>query len=389
MNISQARLHRRDLLKTLSALGVISVSAPLALSGCNRKTAISGDVIFSAQGKDSEHYALTWFGTQQTAHSALTGFRGHGAAQHPSEPWRIIMYARQPGRYAAEIDLRSGQISHVIKSPDGHHMHGHGVFSADGQWMFSVESDYRSGAGKILIRDTRNYQLAGEYLTHGIGPHQVLMMPDQKTLAVANGGLRTHPDSDRTILNLDKMDSSLVYLHAYSGELTGQYRLSESKASIRHLDATSDGTVAVATQVQRQAMSDHHLIPLAAVHRPGSDHLQPLQAPDNLIAQFNDYMGSVAISQRERIAGFTSPQGNIVAFWSIDSGELAGYHVFHNVCGLTTTEQGRYFVLSNSAGEVRYLSALSLQEDTERRQKFPGMHWDNHMFTFNISGKSA
>lgn len=377
-------LTRRNTLKAIAA------ASALGLTACRQqKTATSEDIIFSAQGQNNDHYALSWFSQQQDARSALSGFRGHGAAQHPTEPWRVVMFARRPGLYAIEVDLRSGQVIHKIQSPEGHHMHGHGAFSADGQWMFSTESDYRSGEGKVLIRDTRDYRLVGEYLTHGIGPHQMMLMPDLQTLVVANGGLRTHPDSGRKILNSESMDSSLVYLDAATGTVTGQYRVPETKASIRHLDVAHDGTVVIATQIQRDAMSNDDIIPLAAVHRPAAEQLIPLQAPSGLLHQFNDYMGSVAISQTERVAGFTSPRGNIAAFWHIDSGELLGYHAFHDVCGLTTTDAGRAFVMSNSAGEVRYLSALSLQEDRSRRRQFAGKHWDNHMFTFTMNAKFA
>lgn len=382
--LTDALITRRTTLKALAGLSAA------ALAGCKKSSATApGEMYLSAQGRDDAHFALSWINQQHNAASVLSGFRGHGAAQHPLEPWRVVMYSRHPGIYAMEVDIRSGQITHRIESPEGHCMHGHGAFSADGQWMYSTESDYRSGEGKILVRDSRNYQLAGEFSTHGMGPHQMLMMPDQHTLAIANGGLRTHPDKSGEILNLDTMDSSLVYINSASGELTGQYRLDEKKASIRHLDVAPDGTVAIATQVQRRAMSNDKLVLLAALHKPGSGELMPLHAPDSLMSKFNDYMGSVAISQHERIAGFTSPRGNLAAFWHLDSGELAGFHAFHDVCGLTTAEQGRYFVLSNSAGEVRYINALSLQEERNRRQQFAGMHWDNHMFTFNIRDLNA
>lgn len=97
--------------------------------------------------------------------------------------------------------------------------------------------------------------------------------------------------------------------------------------------------------------------------------------------QFDDYMGSVVINNRERLAGFTSPRGNLAAFWHLDGGELAGYHAFFDVCGLTCCRDERHYVLSNSAGEVRLLKAASLREERALRMKFEGRHWDNHMGT--------
>jgi len=74
-----------------------------------------------------------------------------------------------------------------------------------------------------------------------------------------------------------------------------------------------------------------------------------------------------------------------VGFWHIDSGQLAGYHAFHDVCGLSVSQDQQYFILSNSAGEIRRISALSLQENRQLRQQFDGMHWDNHLFSVALS----
>ena len=40
----------------------------------------------------------------------------------------------------------------------------------------------------------------GELASFGVGPHEVVLMPDGATLVVANGGIRTHPDRDRAKL---------------------------------------------------------------------------------------------------------------------------------------------------------------------------------------------
>jgi len=45
----------------------------------------------------------------------------------------------------------------------------------------------------------------------------------------------------------------------------------ESKSSIRHLDIASDGTVAIAMQIQRSAMTHDNPIPLGAIHKPNED----------------------------------------------------------------------------------------------------------------------
>lgn len=202
--------------------------------------------------------------------------------------------------------------------------------------------------------------------------------PDGKTLVIANGGILTHPNSGRQELNLDTMVSSLTYLDSTTGKKLDNFRIPETKASIRHLDDTRDGTVVFAMQMQRKAATHNNTVPLGALHKPGKA-IQLLEQPETLIDQMNDYAGSVAISASMRTAGFTSPRGNIAAFWNIDSGELQGYHSLQDVCGIAVMEDQQSFILSNSFGQTRQLDAATLKENLANRTQRTDTHWDNHL----------
>lgn len=378
--MSSFMLQRRRLLQTLLTIGV----APLTLrglSGCSQQT-LAGEYWVSAQGMDEQHFGLGFSAAQNTV-NIPTGFRGHGVLQHPRYPQRVLMLSRRPGREFIEADLTENRISARISCQPGRHLHGHACFSQDGRYLYTTESDYHTGRGKVVVRDGLNYQWLAEFDSQGIGPHELKLMPDGKTLAVANGGLRTHPESGRKILNLDTMRSSLVYLRASDGELTDEQTLAEPKASIRHLDIATDGTVAVATQLQREAMSDSHLVYLGAVHKPGGN-LQPLLAEEAIMREFNDYMGSVVVHNQQRLVAFSSPRGNLVGFWHLDSAEFVNYYPFHDVCGLAVSHDQQHFALSNSAGNIRLLNAVTLAEESNLRRQAAGMHWDNHMISVTL-----
>ncbi len=395
---NSAAISRRQLLKATAIAGTAMAGGSTLLpssvwaAGKNQDAAIAGtETWISAQGNADTGYFASWITDgeyQPLVQSAASGFRGHALAQHTGRPELLVMFARRPGTHALVVNMLTGEVEQRIDCAEHHHMHGHGCFDQTGELLFTTESNYQTGVGKLVIRNTRSWQVEGEFLTHGIGPHDVHLMSDQKTLVVANGGLLTHPDSGRKVLNLDTMDPSLVYLSLYNGELISQHRLPESKASIRHLAVANDGTVAVATQLQRPAMTDNRLVPLGAIHKPGAE-MQLLQCPESLTVAFNDYMGSVAINEKERVAGFTSPRGDIAAFWHMDRGELVGYHPFHDVCGLTVTRDQQYFVMSNSKGDIRLLDALSMKEDRSHRLSFAGKHWDNHMFTITLPDQAV
>ena len=149
-----------------------------------------------------------------------------------------------------------------------------------------------------------------------------------------------------------------------------EFQVPEAKASIRHLDIAPDGTVAIAMQVQREAMKTDGLVPLGAIQKPGKS-IQLLSEPERLIAGMNDYMGSVAINSESRIAGFTSPRGNLVGFWDIDSYDFKGYHQLHDVCGIAVSQDKKHFMISNSLGEVRELDGQNLKENQANRAVYP------------------
>ena len=372
-------MSRRRFLASLGALGIATPIATGLLFDFEKK--LNNEIWLSAQGKHNDEFSLGWVDSNaQQAHSVLSGFRGHGMCQNPVNPQHVIMFSRRPGTLGIKVNLASGEVDQVFHCDEFHHMHGHGCFSADGTKLFYTESNYVTGEGKITVRDGQTLTLLNRFSSYGIGPHEMALMPDAKTLVVANGGLRTPPDTGRKVLNYDTMRSTLVYINSENGQLMSEHQVSETKASIRHLDVASDGTVAVALQVQRAAMNDDHMVNLAAVHKPG-EPLQMLTAPIALLAKLNDYMGSVKIHSQNRIAAFTSPKGDMALFWHLDDLSLQGFHAFHDVCGLTVSADKRYFVLSNSAGKIRQIDSATLEEDKTKRLFFADKSWDNHMMT--------
>jgi hypothetical protein len=379
MKISRRSFTRR-LLNMSAAAPILSHSA---FDLVNNQTG-NDERWLSAQGRNADTYGLGWINPpQESAEKIYANFRGHGLCQNPKKTEHVVMFSRRPGTHGLRFNTHTNDIDGRFHSIKDRYMQGHGCYSADGQWLYCTESSISSGEGKITVRDATTLEQINEFNSHGIGPHDIRLMPDGHTLIVANGGLLTHPNSGRKILNLETMCSSLSYIDSSNGELISEHFLAEPKASIRHIDVAADGTVAVALQVQREAMSNKELTPLAAIHKPGQP-LKLLQAPEALMIKLNDYMGSVAIHDNYRIAGFTSPRGDLVMFWHLDDLSLQSYHVFHDVCGLTLSQNNKYFVLSNSAGKIRQINTRTLKVDKQKSLQFPEKNWDNHMISISL-----
>ncbi|MFT6326677.1 MAG: hypothetical protein ACJAYK_001664 [Crocinitomicaceae bacterium] len=390
------KLSRRDFSKLvlgagLTASGSVSIAdellnfnwLPNSLTNTLDKSE-DGTLICSSQGSDTTGVSFECINPIKNI-TIPVNFRGHGLNQHPTKKQFIVMMARRPGTLGIVLNMTNGELENTFFSQTDHHMHGHACYSADGLFLYTTESNFKTGEGFIVVRETRHYQIVSAFSSGGIGPHELAFMPDNKTLVVANGGLLTHPDSDRKILNLKSMKSNLSYIDTTSGELINSFSLKHpiidfSKASIRHLDVAENGTVAIALQVQRSAMEHKQLVPLAILHKPGKP-LAILNAPEQLIRKLNDYMGSVKINLKNKIAAFTSPKGDIAMFWDTDSLAFKDFHIFHDVCGLSTSNNQEYFIISNSSGKIRYIDSKTLQEDKDKRLNYPGKNWDNHLLS--------
>jgi hypothetical protein len=178
--------------------------------------------------------------------------RGHDLALRPDSP-ECVVFARRPGTFAVVIDVDRGVVVRRIDAAAGRHFYGHGSFTPDGRHLLSSENDYASGQGVVGVRDASDgYRQVGELPAHGIGPHEVVLMPDGRTLAVANGGVRTHPDHDRAKLNLDSMRPSLSFVEIASGRAEGavQPPARLHQLGIRHVAVNARGLVAVAMQYE-------------------------------------------------------------------------------------------------------------------------------------------
>ena len=144
--------------------------------------------------------------------------RGHGLAVRPGGS-EAICFARRPGRFALVIDTLAGAVVTEIPAAPSRHFSGHGLFVQGGDLLLATENDETKHQGVIGIYDARaNYARLGEFPTFGIGPHDLALLPDGKTLVVANGGIDKRHDDTGGVEPAD-IHSDLVYLDWQSQRL--------------------------------------------------------------------------------------------------------------------------------------------------------------------------
>lgn len=350
---------RRDVLTGLATSVLLpaqawsAVGSPVAISAAKRP---EGKHILVGLGQNGD----------LTFEVPLPG-RGHAAAAHPYDA-EVVATARRPGTFAVVIDCAEGIIKRQLIAPKGRHFYGHASFSGDGDYLFTTENAYETGEGRIGVWDrARGFTRIDEFSSGGIGPHEVILLPNGD-LAVANGGIRTHPESGRDKLNLDTMRSNLTILSPDGSVvdqafLSGEHQLN----SLRHIAVLPNGTIGCGCQWQGDIFEAPSLF---AVYT-GAGRLASSQMDEAPLRSLRGYIGSVASLAQDQFVA-TSPRGNTAVVMD-HIGSVMQTLISYDVCGVATTQRNET-LMSNGGGAVVRLSAESQTQIAKYNLAF-----DNHL----------
>lgn len=295
--------------------------------------------------------------------------RAHDVLSMPGKPGHGLVFARRPGMYAMEVDFTRSQVTHTVEAEEDSRFYGHGALSLDGQLLFTTENNFQQAKGQIVVRATDTYQIVARYDSGGVGPHECMLMPDGKTLVIANGGIQTHPDQPRSKLNLDSMAPNLSYMDSSTGEIVETAIIDSPQSSIRHLDVSADGRVFVGLQYQGPSTD---LVPLAFCHHSGQAP-RFLQADMALWQQLNHYTASVCVDESLRQVAISCPRADKITLWDLDDEAYKGQIKFRDTAGLAMVN--RQLTASNGKGQLWE----GIERTDTQAQYYQGLRWDNHM----------
>lgn len=287
--------------------------------------------------------------------------RAHGFTWSQQTGW-AVGFARRPGTFAIAFDPFGKKQPALFHTPEERHFYGHGVFSRNGRLLYAAENDFEAGAGKIGIYDARDaFRRIGEFDTFGVGPHEVILMPDGRTLAIANGGIRTHPDFGRAKLNLPEMKSTIVLLDSETGALLSNVVLpvDYQRMSLRHMVPASDGSLWIGGQYQGDALAS--VSPVLRLGRDGE--MASVALTDEARSLLAGYVGAVAMSRDGRFAGVSSPKGGGYVVFDVITKQTVSLTTLPRTSGIAATASG--MIASSEHGRI---GVNNYQ-----------LHWDNHI----------
>ncbi len=304
-------INRRDILRHSVALSAMTVFGAPAVLAANQQVPVEDGLLASACRKKDGTFAVVVL--TESGHIVrevpLSG-RGHDATYHP-KTGRIVAFARRPGNFAVAFNAHDLSEPTLFTTPTSRHFFGHGIFSRDGRLLYTTENDFGANHGVIGIYDASNtYGRIGEFPSHGIGPHDITILDDDRTLVVANGGIETHPDFGRAKLNLNTMSPSLCFIDRTTGDLTARQKLPSNHhhLSIRHLAATSNSDVWFGCQWEGALIDTPALIGSASLDK----EVSLLESTTTVGPMLRGYIASVSISASARWLAASAPRANRV-----------------------------------------------------------------------------
>lgn len=354
---------RRELMKAACA-GFVASLLPRQAAALDRADAVFATAF---RRRDGGYGVAVLSESGEIIFSTPLPQRGHDVTFDPVSG-RSVVFARQPGTFMVVFDHHGRSEPVTIASAQGRHFHGHGVFSPGGDLLYATENDFENAAGMIGVYAARDgYRRIGEFPTHGVGPHEMLLLADGTTLAVANGGIETHPDFGRAKLNIATMKPSLALIDRDSGALVEQHFLPPHlhKLSIRHMAVDGGGAVWFGCQHEGPASERP---PLVGTARRGEE-IRLVAIPDKVLAGFRNYIGSVAANTGAGTVAVSSPQGNVCAVIETGTGTVVEARPLIEVCGLAPDHAG--FRASTGTGEICAADGS--------QTAFPTHAWDNHL----------
>ena len=307
--------------------------------------------------------------------------RGHGFALHPRRPVAVC-FARRPGTFALAFDVVRGICLAELRTPPNRHLYGHGVYAGDGSLLYTSENDFsnRRGVVGVYVPDD-GYRRVGELPSHGIGPHEIALLPGHETLVVANGGIATHPDAPGVKLNLPSMEPALAYVDRRSGRLLERATLPRAlhALGIRHIAVARDGRVAVGMQYEGPRGDP---VPLVGLHRRGREFAL-FDAPKRAWRAMRQYCGSVAFDSSGLIVAASAPRGDVVTLWDAPSGGYLCALPVADGSGVAPTRIPGSFLATSGRGGAVLVDARGVRRPLDATYVAAG-RWDNHLSAVEV-----
>lgn len=329
-------------------------------------TSSSALLLSSVSDRRGQNYAAAVDQSGKMYYKLAIPERAHDSLYNTRKK-EVIYFGRSPSTSIYIVDVLNKKMSKVLSADKNRHFCGHGVIDKTNRYLYIVENNTLLNQGCIGIYDAwDNYKKIDEISSYGVGPHQIALLSDDKTLVVANGGIVK--DRNNTIINQESFISSLAYISAQESKLLASYPSQFSGNSLRHLTVDGQDQVFVGAQSHSQ-----YINPLVFSHK-GEDHLEPFIAEDYIWQGHNNYTASLEVCDDKLVV--SSPRGNSLSFWDKKNRRFLTKKSYLDVAGITVGgADSSELLVSTGQGMLLTLNETQLN----KRYRAKDIAWDNHL----------
>ncbi len=365
--MSTFRLTRRNFVK---AGALISVGGAAGAGAYFFRSETAPSVLSAATDTHGKHFGVLLDDSGRIIKYVDVPQRSH-ASTFNRLSGDLLFFSRRPGNEIYVFPHGQSQ-RRVITAGDGRHFYGHGILDAENRYLLTSENNYADGSGHIVIRDVlADYTIVQDYPSGGVGPHELVFL-NAEMIAVANGGIRSHPSSPREDLGVDQMAPNVAFIQWATGNAMAIFEPDNSKLSLRHIARLSDQTVIVGAQSHDWLTPEQSL-----VFKIDSTGQGEALTSDSLFAvNRKHYIASVcAVNKSTAIT--TSPKSGHLDCWQ--DGVWSHSIACFDVAGVCALPGGKRVMFSNGRGDVMLADLDSPEESGLRERRFETIHWDNHL----------
>jgi hypothetical protein len=196
-------------------------------------------------------------------------------------------------------------------------------------------------------------------------------------MVVANGGIKTHPETGREMLNKDSMEPSLALIDAERQTVLASVDFGPrlKGLSIRHLAVTPGGETVFGCQFE----GDRDEMPALVGTMTPDGKTRFLEMPEDDLDAMNNYVGSVTLDASGTLAAATSPRGNAIAWWDLSTGRYLGRRRMSDVCGIAPAPTSGVFLATSGNAGVRLAPVAGADLAPLGGSELDRWIWDNHL----------
>ena len=233
----------------------------------------------------------------------------HSVLHDPIHPESVILCPKMQAEASALLIPDSSKKNPQLKSITAigkRFFYGHGAYSKDGKLVLLTEIEKFNGKGFITVRDSKSFKPLGEFPSYGSNAHEIILLDDGRTVAIANGG-----DGDTNRGNISFVDLK-------SEKLVDQYVIENKELNSQHFLVSKQGQIIVGLGNATRGQMD---LPygLAVGQRGQKSPLKLLALPQEQRGEIKSAILSLSLDEVHGILATTCPTTGYVHLWNLKS----------------------------------------------------------------------